>query len=169
MTLDIPKLDLRSITRGSKESICSVELKLNWKTRLDWIVLGQTSISKTGGANSPGKWSLKSYLGSGMTDFEHGSAYAIHLPLIGVQFEYSQYGTSYLYAWIDSDAEDQFCVPPPGYDPSKDSKATCCKMKDCSFGRHMLVAYTPPRNPELYKLVRGKQVSILLGGVSNEL
>jgi hypothetical protein len=163
--------DLRAISRDSARLVTHVRLYVDWDNRnaIEWLTLGASSVRYN---SSTHKHSLEARLGGGATDFEHDSAYAIRLPLIGLKFDdllvYNH--QTRLVGWVDPEDEENFRVPRPGYDPTKLPDAfTCkeCKGKD----KHVIVPegyYVPPRDRDLYRAVRGKRVDIVIGYVDEE-
>ena len=172
-----PLTDLRSITRDSKRCETRVILQLDWRTKSEWLVFGQAQLRAQRESQPDGRFRLEARMTEGVTDFEHDSAYALKLPLIGVQFSSMlvHYHQTHLIGWVDPDAEDMdFMVPNPGYNPMKHKDAHVCKDKSCLKENpkgHIIVPqgfYVPPPNPALYKLVRGKRVEIIIGLVVKE-
>jgi hypothetical protein len=114
-------------------------------------------------------------MGHGACDPEHDTAYALRLPLIGVEFEWADHHQFRFHGYVEpgldpTDRHNTFHVPLPGYDPTTHPKAeTCNGKKNCKWGdgkKHVIVPegfYVPSFNPELYKLVAGKRVVILMG------
>lgn len=112
----------------------------------------------------------------GTCDFEHDSAYALKLPLVGVTFNTATYHTAKFTAWVDPNDVEGFHVPPPGYNPMEHPKIHHCsgvydpkKEQYCKWGDgkpHIIVPqgfYVPPVEPKLYQLVRGKKVTVHIG------
>lgn len=162
--------DLRAITRDADKCRTTVALYLDGYTRTPWLRFGQAQLSSQSERHT-GRSRLEARMTAGVTDFEHDSAYALRLPLIGVQFDglLVRYHTTFLIGWIDPDAEEDFRVPGPSYDPAKLQDAHRCRdvrcLKDNPDG-HIIVPegyYVPPHNPKLYKLVAGKRVEIAIG------
>jgi len=168
--------DLRSITRRSDTCHTVVTIHLDWETKIKWLEFGEANI-RSQRDNNDGRWSLNAYMGGGVTDFEHDSAYALQLPLIGLRLGSLAilYHQTRLDAWIDPDAADKFSqdfrVPRSGYNPMGHKDAHVCKQcKDESKG-HVIVPegfYVPPFDLELYQAVRGKRVEILIGPTFKE-
>lgn len=160
--------DLRAITRDTDKCRTVVALYLDDYTRTSWLRFGQAQLSSE---RLAGQYRLEARMTEGVTDFEHDSAYALRLPLIGVQLDGSfvRYHTTYLIGWIDPNAEEDFHVPDPGYDPAKLQDAYRCRDARCLRDNpdgHIIVPegyYVPPSNPHLYKLVAGKRVEIAIG------
>lgn len=161
----IERIDLRSVTRSS--DIARTTIGIYMGARLEgrdafnpWIEMGACEVRNEGSLC----W-ISSHLNYGVTDFEHDSAYALRLPLIGLQFSsvYNHY--TVLKAYIDPNNEDEFHVPGPGYNPVALENAYECP--DCK-DKHMIVPegnYVPPVNKELYEKVRGREIDIRIGPV----
>lgn len=169
----IEAVDLRSITRHSDRCFTHVRLFPDWdpSNRVDWLVFGMASVTAKERQRTH---SLEARMIAGVTDVEHDSAYALKLPLIGLQFQdlFVSYHTTHLVAWVDPNADERtFRVPTVGYDPTKHPKARLCKDKYCLPAYpngHMIVPeghYLPPFDKELFKLVAGKKVEITIGSV----
>lgn len=171
-----PMTDLRPISRDVKRCEAVVILHVNWDSRENtkWLILGSASIVKRSERNE-GQWTLQARMDA--TDFEHDSAYVLQLPLIGLQLDGLAVYNHHVHfvAWVDPNCPENFHVPSPGYDPTKEDGATVCKRKECvktekgvtSHG-HVIVPegfYVPPFNLELFKMVRGKKVEIRMGPV----
>ena len=169
MAAEIERLDLRSITRSSDRAFTRVILIDDYAfehvdRRIDWILLGESNLRTD--VREP--W-LESHLNKGVTDFEHDSAYALRLPLIGLTLGGLAVMNNVVHfkAWINPNRPDDFHVPEPKYDPTKHPDA--CECPDCKGDdRHIIVPegfYVPPANPELFEKVRGRQVEIQIGTV----
>ena len=158
----IELLDLRSITRDSNKCRTSVILQWDWQTRIEWIICGMVDFRE----DKTKRWTLQAYLNKGATDFEHDSAHALGLPLIGLTFDRLYYSRSAFTAWIDpNDDSDSFRVPLPGYNPAKLKNTIKCNDKHCDE-KHIIVPegyYYPPHDAKLYDLVKGKKVEISVG------
>lgn len=165
--------DLKDISRAPDRCQTIVTLVLDWDTKLRWLVLGESRI-RTQRDRPDGRWRLEAYLKAGVTDFEHDSAYALRLPLIGVHFEGVEYHQTRLTAWVDPNEADDFHVPKPGYNPMKHPKIHVCKGEHCTRddpSGHIIVPeglYVPPFEADLYRAVRGKQVEILISPVRKD-
>ena len=129
--------------------------------------MGQARLFQTNNSNRPPIWVFDSYLSEGATDFEHDSAFALRMGLVGVEFRSVYYGHSEIIAVIDPQGFDDFCVPPVGYNPMKDPDAVQCEDAMCKKHEpHIIVPegnYTPPRSADLFKMVRGRFVEITFG------
>lgn len=158
--------DLRAITRRSDTCVTTVGLRLSWEERnFRWLVLGEAHLSSREGGNKG--WTLKAYLTSGVTDFEHDSAYALQLPLIGVQLDSVYYHSSHIVGWVSPEDASDFRVPRPGYNPMEHEDAVKCDGDRCG-GPHVIVPenhYCPPFDRELFEAVKGKRVEIHIGPV----
>lgn len=165
--------DLTEISRGSKYCSTTVSVELEpYEPLAEWLRFGQANL-KYVNDRKDGRWCLESYLANGATDFEHDSAYALRLPLIGVQFDSIPVWNhmTRLVAWVDPsdyliDRHSDFRVPSNDYNPLKLSETTICEMKGCD--KHPIVPegfYLPPFNEDLFLAVRGKKVEIHIGTV----
>jgi hypothetical protein len=184
----VKETDLRSITRDSKRFVCHVTIDLGWTRsghpwKLQWLTMGQAQIHSQRD-NNDGRWRLEAHLKDNACDFEHDTAYAVRLPLIGLQLGplAVHYSRTHLTAWVDPDAGDEtgrhseFHVPRPGYNPMEHPEASRCegiynetKEQWCKWNDgkpHVIVPegfYVPPFDKELYDAVRGKRVEIVIG------
>ena len=115
---------------------------------------GQLAIEKGGEAH------LKAYLTEGTTDFEHDSAYALCLPLVGVSLERVLYHRTMVRAWVSSDPE-YFRVPASS---DYSLEAEDCEAEWCRSRPHKTVPeglYSgAPFDEELFRKVRGLRVMI---------
>lgn len=172
----IEEADFREITRYSELCLTVVHIQLGEDVdpRTKWLVCGQSRLIPQ--RDRPdGTWRLEAYLPVGVTDFEHDSAYAFKLPLIGVQFDSVNYHHTQVTAWVDSNADGyfkDFAVPRSGYNPMKLPGAELCDLKDhgytCYKKPHMIVPekhFVPPFDPELYEVVKGKKVMVVFSPV----
>lgn len=165
----LEKTDIRGITRMSDRMLTTVELGHRQEKRIEWLILGQCQVNY----NEPTKtWALEARMTSGVTDFEHDSAYALRLPLIGLTFEAVYYHQTKLNAWVDPEFDrhegDNFRVPLPGYNPMEHPRATKCKDSHCESKGHVIIPegfWLPPFNKALFDAVRGRQVTISIGPV----
>ena len=165
--------DLRGISRAADCCLTTVILRVDWDIKLKWLVFGLAELCRQSDSKNDGRWRLEGRMTSGVTDVEHDSPYVVRLPLIGLQLDGLAvcYHTTHFVAWVDPNDPTGFHVPGPGYDPTKHKNAVLCKVKSCreeSPKGHILVPpgfYVPPFDPELFRLVRGKQVEIQIGPV----
>jgi hypothetical protein len=172
----IQEADFREITRYPELCLTVVYIQLGEDPdpRTKWLVCGQTRLISTKD-RFDGTWRLEAYLPAGVTDFEHDSAYAFKLPLIGVQFGSVEYHQTILTAWVDPNADGyfkDFNVPRAGYNPMKLPGAELCDLGEhgytCNLKPHMIVPekhYVPPFDAELYEVVKGKKVRIVISPV----
>lgn len=162
--------DMRKITR-SPDRMLSVVRFVHWSRRSTWLVFGEARLRHNEKQNT---WQLAAHLADSACDFEHDTAYAFQLPLIGLSFQGTDWHTSSFIAWIDPDDQDGFRVPKPGYNPMKHPKAEKCsgvydekKGLYCKWNEgkpHIIVPFfLPPHEPELWREVRGKKVEIEIG------
>lgn len=155
-------IDLTAITRKPHVARTIVSIYDDYRPH-EWLVFGAAQFNHM---EKMHMWSLNARMAAGITDFEHDSAYALKLPLIGLEFEGVLYDHYVRFnAFIAPDALDDFCVPTSSaYNPTTlpgGGPCTTCKGKD----KHLLVPdgyFVPPRDPALYELVRGKRVEISL-------
>lgn len=163
-----PLTDLRGITRDSKRCRTTVLIQLGLD-KVKWLVFGQAQLRND--TRRDGSFQLSARMIEGVTDFEHDSAYALQLPLIGVAFDslVVHYHETHLAGWIHPDDQDGFRVPGPGYDPRKHKESRICKEKTCLGDHpkgHVIVPedfFVPPHDLDLYRRVRGKRVEIVIG------
>ena len=160
----IKPTDLRAITRRSATCLTVVSIKWDWQTEINWLTFGEAQLRHH---ERLGTHELMAYLTNGVTDFEHDSAYALSLPLIGLRFTRLDYHSTYFDAWVDPshDVNRGFRVPRPGYNPMEHPESIMCKdKKNCTDG-HIIVPeghYLPPYDKELFRLVAGKRVEIVI-------
>jgi hypothetical protein len=163
----IPHTDLRSVTRGADTSRTTIEIvdRYDMGLRHKWITCGWVNIRTDD--RRPGDVELICYLTAGVTDFEHSSAYAFQLPLIGWTFHDIDYNAVSFYAWVSPamDPMRGFRVPGPGYNPMEREDACLCEEGECAKEPHIVVEegfFIAPDNPELYKLVKGQRVRVTI-------
>lgn len=171
----VEKVDLRGITRDSDTQRTTVYLGDRYgRNENEWIICGSARLRFH---DNKKQWMLAAYLNGGATDFEHDSAYALQLPLIGVIFNGCEYNHVDLTAWVDPDAVDgswtDFHVPTSSdYNPMKHEDAmTCTEHESCKEEPHIIVPegfYVPPYDRDLYKKVFGKRVMIRIGPAYKE-
>jgi hypothetical protein len=164
--LRFPFSDLRAVTRESERYLTRVKLYHDHFRSKEWFIMGQARLTKQARENGPSRWTFDAYLAEGATDFEHDSAYAIRMGLIGVEFKSIYYGHTEVVAVIDPIDFDGFCVPPPGYNPMKLPDAEKCEDDHCKGEPHIIVPeghYVPPNDAELFKKVRGRFIEITFG------
>lgn len=151
----VAQLDLTKYCRHSDKLITTVELEVN-SERVPWLKLGECEIASRREGTI---WMFRSYL-LNCTDGEHDSSQIVRFEVVGLQYEMTMYGQSYFNAWMRADDPDDFRVPTPDYDPLKGAtKCKDCKGKDA----HMFADYLPPRNEDLFEMVRGCKVRIVTG------
>ena len=176
--------DLSSITRRPDRFFTTVDIDLGWdedsgdRRKLRWLTFGECELRVDG---KDGDARLEAHLKGSTCDFEHDTAWALQLPLIGVKL--AEVGVwhsrTHFTAWVHPDAGGtmpNFHVPCPGYNPMKHPGATTCdgiydekKRKYCKWNdgkKHIIVPegfYVPPFDAELYEAVRGKRVEITTG------
>lgn len=156
--------DLTGITRDNKRVRTTVYLhENNYGDKIPWLIFGQAEVR-----NEERICWLDARMTEGVSDFEHDSAHALRLPLIGLKFEQVWYHTTYITAWVDPNNPDGFHVPRPGYNPMKHPDAEVCEADYCGEP-HPIVPqgyYVPPFDKELYEAVKGKKIEIIIGLVN---
>jgi hypothetical protein len=172
-------VDLRPITRNATRTFCRVFIqKESWDrgNTIKWIELGEVGLCSVNDRHD-GRFLLKARVKGGVTDFEHDTAYALQLPLIGVMFDglMIHHSVTRLCAYINPNVdEDSFHVPPPGYDPSTLPGVHRCKDKQCLASDpkgHLIVPednWFPKFDANLFRRVAGKRVEIHIGSVIEE-
>src|SRR3989344_2568669 len=101
--------DLSNITRYSDKARTVVTIQPDFRgfnEAFKWLEFGQAQLRNEGRIC----W-LGAYLTEGVSDFEHDSAHALRLPLIGLQFEHLWYQNTHFKAWVDPNNPDDFRVP----------------------------------------------------------
>lgn len=165
----IQPTDLRGITRRSDQCLTVVTIHMDWQTSVEWLRFGEAQLQHRDHNDTD---QLMAYMSRNVTDFEHDSAYALSLPLIGLRFKRLDYHTTHFTAWVNPNADpNDFRVPRSGYDPTKHEDAMTCGREQCE-SPHVIVPegyYQPPHKPRLYKLVRGKRVEIAVSQPSSEV
>jgi hypothetical protein len=171
--------DLRGITRRPDRCRTTVSLLDQYERRhldglgteqvlraVDWLVVGEAQLYRQ---ETTPVWMLKAHLADGATDNEHDLAYALQLPLIGVELRNVHYQITTLRAWVqpqlDYDDHLNFRVPRPGYDPARHPGAKICR--ECEK-KHPIVPYMPEYDPQLHRLVAGRRVEIEMGPTTIE-
>lgn len=169
-----PNMDFRPLSRNADKILTTVILYTDHE-RSEWIKLGEISLRERGN-NFNGIWSLGAYL-SNATDFEHDSAHLMKIELVGVTFTAVEYGQTRFEGFIRGDAEDDFRVGGPDYNPLTLKGAHICKgtRKDrCKWADgkpHPIVPegfYVPPANVELFNIVRGRRIEVITGPVKSK-
>lgn len=167
----VPLTDLRSITRRSAECETTVTIVGPYDNfRHPWLRWGEANLRDFGGEGGRRKDVLLTAYLDNATDFEHDSAHALQLPLIGWTFDSMRYHAVRFSAWVLPTLDpswDQFRVPGPGYNPLAHPETIDCDNENCigPGGPHRIVPegfYIAPHNPELYERVRGQQVLVTI-------
>lgn len=147
--------DFRGITRDPHVSTCRVDLEV-LGARKPWLAFGTPMLER----GREGRWVLKAHLRDGATDGEHDSAYALKLPLVGLEFTYTLYGHFYFRAFVSAEEPGDFRVPHASYDPFVGAqRCRTCKGKYS----HAFCDFLPPAEPGLYEAVAGLPVVISAG------
>lgn len=169
--MELQETDLRGISRDSDTCRTTVTVDMGYDENgreklVKWIVAGQGQLDKLDGHRRVQRWWLRSYLDNA-TDFEHDSAYAFRLPLLAVEFKAVWWHQVHFNALINPNEPDDFHVPLPGYNPLEHPKTEQCPEERCQGEHaHLIVPegmYVPPFEPELFKLVAGRPVEIVIG------
>lgn len=157
----IPTLDLRKHCRDNDKVETTITMHWGFEQQFTWIKLAQLRLTNRKNDNFPGVWCLDAYF-DGHTDMEHDSAFIISFEVIGVEFQNIRYGKTEVSCFVNPnlDGYDQFSVSEQDYVPDHDADdCTHCKAGES----HKIVEYLPPDNKELYKLVKGKRLTIRTG------
>lgn len=127
--------DLRGITRDPKRCRTTVMIELKWDTKIEWLEFGQAQI-RSQMDRPDGRWRLEGRITEGVTDFEHDSAYALRLPLIGLQLGSLtvHYHTTHFTAWVDPNAEEDLRAT-KWVRPHKTSKSRTVQDEGVSQGQ----------------------------------
>lgn len=174
----IEEIDVREVSRRAGRCETTVRL-VGIGERTSWLRFGEASLRAPDARDR--RWMLSAYLPSGVCDFDHSSAYLLRLPLIGVNLEFVDHHDTLVSGWIAADEEDEddFRVPPAGYDPAglpgakrcegvyDEARRLFCKWNDGV--PHVIVPdgyYLPPNQPGLFAKLRGKRVEIYFRAVS---
>jgi len=130
-----------------------------------WIKAGAATIRE--GRDDPSEATLLVHGAAGVTDMDHSSVYVLSLPLIGFRFSHMLFEHRVVLTGgvnpMFSEYGNSFYVPPQGYDPvAQDDDVYMC---DCGGedSLHPIVdAYLPKHNKELFEIVRGKKVEVVI-------
>jgi hypothetical protein len=174
-----PETDLRGITRRPETCrtviyLCDYLGHAKWR----WIILGEVEF-RSHDRNGQRHY-ISAYMSGGATDFEHDSAVAFQLPVLGLKFEGLWHHTAHFSAIVDPLHDEQgdevddmtngeFRVPGPGYDPTKLPGATTCDYGQCQ--PHPIVPeghYLPPHDRKLHEAVAGRYIEIHVGVARDE-
>lgn len=179
----VVETDLCAITRRPDRFLTTVDIDLGWdeesgdRSKIRWLTFGECELR----TDSKRSARLEAHLKGSTCDFEHDTAWALRLPLIGLQLADVGvwHSRTHFTAWVDPDAGGSmpdFHVPRPGYNPMAHPEAEICdgiydekKRKYCKWNegkKHIIVPegfYVPPFDRELYEVVRGKRVEISTG------
>jgi hypothetical protein len=157
----IVKTDLCSITCDSDKVKTIVRLCDEFGHRdLEWLIFGRCGVRLARENQRPARWWLQAHLAKGATDWEHDNAFALRLPLVAIEMQMVLGSNVILGALIDGRDPADFRVPPPGYDPIAEGEI--CKDEHCGRRHPVVDRYLPPENPELLRVVMGRQVEIFI-------
>mgnify|MGYP001560155714 CR=1 FL=1 len=164
-----PLLDLRNCTRGCVTTRTEISISMTGDNRSfsPWILLGRVLIRPDGERGS-GKHVVAGRLNGGATDFEHSSAFAFRIPVIGLSCpDYVDDSVVEFNAWVSPVFEPRWTelrVPSGHYDPFDLPGASICSECD---PKHLVVPegyYAgPPHNSALAEIVAGKRIKIQIG------
>lgn len=127
------------------------------KRRGTWLKFGECRIVNEGRTCFIG-----SRMRNGITDFEHSSAYVVHIGLIGLQYKFTDNHVSHFEAHLTTAPED-IRIYSPDFDPTKVKGVSTCREKHCD--KHLMLPdgyFTPPMY-EFARVVAGKRISITMG------
>lgn len=157
----LPLLDLRPITRDSDHAETQISVILQNQPVL-WIQAGRLSHFNL----SPSNQNLGAYFRDGVTDFEHDSAYAFHINVVGTFLHQIYHGVVELRAWLASRADDteRFKIPVAPIDLDSLEWCSSCTGSE----RHRVGAYTPKPHRELWERLRGAELVIQIAPVTPE-
>ena len=168
--------DLTHLTCGPRDNRRTwVRLEWDFEERDEWLKFGVATLRPQSDRRNTNQWCLEAPMANGITDFEHSTAIAVRLPIVGLYLNFMSHGTAHYTAFVDSSAyvydahrpdRSNFHVPRPGYDPRKHKGSHQCEMKECRVSKHLIIPegfYVPPVDPELYEAVKGKKVEIIFG------
>lgn len=127
------------------------------KRRDSWLKFGACRITNEGR-----NCFIGSRMRDGITDFEHDSAYAVHISLIGLQYKFTDNHTSHFEAFLTTTPED-IRIYPADFEPEKVKGSWKCKQSHCD--KHLMLPdgfFTPPMY-EFARVVAGKRISITMG------
>ena len=145
-TPPVTPIDMRKYTRDAKTTETNISIVMDYQ-QWPWIKAGTCQLSSRKSDHRP-VWDFGARL-LNATDFEHDSAYAFKIALIGVEFEMLHGGTFWFHGWIDAADPTDFCMYPPGVDPYAD--AAPCKARECKTSPHRIVERFAPPSASLIK------------------
>lgn len=156
---DIKPLDLSKISDDGDTMITTIQLEdydlQGLLKRGPWLTFGTASI------RTETTCDIGAHLSGGVQDFEHSSAYAVRINLVGLRFKFTSGHVSYFEAHLTPKYDD-IRIHEPDFDPTKVKGAVMCK--ECE-DKHLLLPdgyYIPPVY-KYAKLVAGTRVSITIG------
>lgn len=164
--MKIPQLDLRPLTRSSDRVSCIVLIKNDAGRTIPWIRMGEVSLRHHEYDNFH---MLASRYTDGVTDFEHDSAWAIQLPIIGltapVSFDYSVMRFSGIIPPARSFAR-YFHVPKEAVSPSKIEGAQLCDR--CGMKHWIVPRFVPEPNIQLNKMMEGEKIEFIISYIGSD-
>ena len=125
------------------------------KSLVNWLEFGTADLRNDNASF------LGARLGNGVTDWEHDSAYLVHIGLIGIKFTGTYNNCSHFEAHLTTQAGD-IKVWTPDFKPAEAEGVSECEHEHCDQKHLMIEAFTPPMY-EFAHLVAGKKVAITMG------
>jgi hypothetical protein len=134
----------------------------------DWITCGELEIRSP--HSHTGIITVGAHLANA-TDYEHSSSWAFLFNLFALNYKFVSDGWTYfdgVLAFPRNRREFRdFRVPDKDYDFFEGS--TKCDSEYCDRkGKHRITDYLPPENPELFKIIGGRNIDIRFGPTGNE-
>ena len=125
------------------------------KLGLNWLELGVADLRASGDGSF-----LGARLRDGITDYEHDSAYLVHIDLLGIVFKGCWNNVGHYEAYLTPEAK-HIRIWTPDFKPEDAEGATQCDYEHCK--PHLMIEkFTPPMY-EFAHLVAGKKVMITMG------
>lgn len=149
----LPEVDLRAVTRDAHLVTTYIAVKFGGMY-VPWLEFG--SLSTMG----DGKTFIGARFGSGVTDFEHDSAYALRVDVIDVQLVSIQDGCVDLRAWVAAEDADGLNVPSKSILSLEELGVEPCS--ECEGDeKHLIInTFTRKADVELWKRLRGRELRI---------
>jgi len=126
------------------------------KSLTNWLELGVADLRNDNASF------LGARLGGGVTDWEHDSAYLVHIGLIGIKFTGCYNNCSHFEAYLTTEAKD-IKVWTPDFNPAEADGVSECDSEHCD--KHLMIEKFVPPMYEFAHLVAGKKVAITMGPV----